>query len=367
MSGVAIAIGGAAVIGAGAGIGGSMIAGEAARRATGGALSQLDIATWNAQNNLNTILSLYQPFISAGTNALNVLQSRIMSGSERAASTARERLTLQSKIDQLSKPTDWNSFPILTGEKASERRLTLFTQAEFDRKQKLAQAQSELDLFNKEQGELAGLYEKQDQENQARMTRIQNSLDQVAKLSNIPTSLADIRGELEDDPVYQFRRAEGERSINRAAAARGTFFSGRAIEELSDFSLALTGEETDKYINRKLQALSGAVTGLNAELGEQGQSVSQALSLTQLGLGGAQGAGTAISGESQTQAQLAGGAAQTTAAGEMAKGTALQGGLNSISSTAGSLAALTFLSKGKTDTTNPAASASDKPSIYGTF
>jgi hypothetical protein len=368
MSGVAIAIGGAAVVGAGAGIGGAMLQSSAAKQAAAGSLSQLDIANWNAQNNLKYLQELYAPFISAGTNALSVLTRRTYTAAERQASTSQQRISLESKIAQLSKPTDWNTFPILVGEKASERRAALFHQTEHDRRQQLAAAQAELETFNKTQSDLAPVYAKMDEENDRRFSRISSSLDTIAKLSDIPSSLADIREELQNDPVYQFRVAEGERALNRAAAAKGTFFSGAAMKQLSDFSLALTGEETDKYINRRLVSLQAAVTGLNAELGEQGQSVNQALSLAQLGLGATQGVGAATTGESQTQAQLAGGAAQTSAQTALAQGAAAQAGLGSISNTAGSLAALTLLTKGKADTsTKPSGGTSWNNNPANTF
>lgn len=362
MSGVAIAIGGAALVGAGAGVGGSIIQSSAAKNASAGALSQMDIANWWSQQNLEYIKSLYQPFINVGTSALSVLQGRTYTTTERKVTNAQQRMGLVSKIEQLSKPTDWNTFPIQVGEKASERRAALFTQAESERMQQLDAAKAELALFDKQQGELAPLYAQQDAENQKRLDRISTSLDQIAKLSNIPSSLADIRSELQNDPVYQFRLDEGNRAINRAAAARGTFFSGKAIEELGDFSLALTGEETDKYLQRKLTSLTAATAGLNSMLAEDAQSSGQALSLAQLGLGAVQGTGAAVTGQTQTQATLASQAAQTQMQGTLAQGQAIQQGLGSVANAAGGVAALSLFAKPKADTT----SASFVPGQGGT-
>ncbi len=351
MSGIAIAIGAAAVVGAGAGIGGAMLQSSAAQRAAATGAAQIDIAQWNAQNNLNYLKSLYQPFITMGTNALGVLQSRVYSSADRAATNATQRTALQAKIEQLSKPTDWATFPIQVGEKASERRQALFMQVESDRQRQLDAAKSELALFDKQNVDNAPLYAAQDAEAQARMDRITSSLDRIHTLSDFPTSLADIRDELQNDPVYKFRREEGERAINRAAAAKGIFRSGRAVEELADFSLALTGEETDKYINRRVTALNAAVTGLGAELGEQGQSVGQALSLATLGANTAVGMGSAVTGQTAAQSQLSGQQAQIGMQSQLAQGQAMQQGLGTVGSMAGSLAALTMLSRGKADTT----------------
>jgi hypothetical protein len=158
--------------------------------------------------------------------------------------------------------------------------------------------------------------------------------------------------------VFNFRMAEGERTLNRAAASRGQYFSGAALSKLADFSLALTGEETDKYISRRVTALNSAVTGLTAELGEQAQSVNQGLSLATLGLNAVQGQAGATTGTTQLQSQLAGSAAQTIGQTELAKGAALSQGLGGISSTVGGLATLAFLTRPKTDNVSSAVPAS---------
>lgn len=350
---------------AGGGILQSLIGSSAARKAQGGALGQLDLAQQQLQINLNGIKALYAPFIAAGTNSLGVLQGRIMSATERKVSLGEQRMGLETKIAQLSKPTDWDTFPILTGEMASERRASMFTQTEYNRKQQLKVAQDELAGFQQQQSELAPLYEKQDQENALRMGRITTSLDRIHQLADLPTSLADIRSQLQTDPVYQFRVAEGERSINRAAAARGQYFSGAAMGKLSDFSLALTGEETDKFMNRQMLALQGAIQGLGAELGEQQQGVGQALSLANLGMEGVQGTSQAILGTGASQAQLSGKASDIIAQTTMAQGQAQQQGIGSVMSTLGGLSMMSLLAQPKADVGSSTKTASNYSSVTG--
>ena len=350
---------------AGGGILQSLIGSSAARKAQGGALGQLDLAQQQLQINLNGIKALYAPFIAAGTNSLGVLQGRIMSATERKVSLGEQRMGLETKIAQLSKPTDWDTFPILTGEMASERRASMFTQTEYNRKQQLKVAQDELAGFQQQQSELAPLYEKQDQENALRMGRITTSLDRIHQLADLPTSLADIRSQLQTDPVYQFRVAEGERSINRAAAARGQYFSGAAMGKLSDFSLALTGEETDKFMNRQMLALQGAIQGLGAELGEQQQGVGQALSLANLGMEGVQGTAQAILGTGASQAQLSGKASDIIAQTTMAQGQAQQQGIGSVMSTLGGLSMMSLLAQPKADVGSSTKTASNYSSVTG--
>ena len=350
---------------AGGGILQSLIGSSAARKAQGGALGQLDLAQQQLQINLNGIKALYAPFIAAGTNSLGVLQGRIMSATERKVSLGEQRMGLETKIAQLSKPTDWDTFPILTGEMASERRASMFTQTEYNRKQQLKVAQDELAGFQQQQSELAPLYEKQDQENALRMGRITTSLDRIHQLADLPTSLADIRSQLQTDPVYQFRVAEGERSINRAAAARGQYFSGAAMGKLADFSLALTGEETDKFMNRQMLSLQGAIQGLGAELGEQQQGVGQALSLANLGMEGVQGTAQAILGTGASQAQLSGKASDIIAQTTMAQGQAQQQGIGSVMSTLGGLSMMSLLAQPKADVGSSTKTASNYSSVTG--
>ena len=56
----------------------------------------------------------------------------------------------------------------------------------------------------------------------------------------------------QEDPGYAFRQQQGERGINRAAAARGQFFSGRVGQELSDFNSGLASQEYGNAYNRYL-------------------------------------------------------------------------------------------------------------------
>lgn len=55
---------------------------------------------------------------------------------------------------------------------------------------------------------------------------------------------------LEESPYYQWRLGEGENAINKAMAARGLQMSRPAINELSDYRRALTGEMTQQRYNR---------------------------------------------------------------------------------------------------------------------
>ena len=54
----------------------------------------------------------------------------------------------------------------------------------------------------------------------------------------------------ENDPGYQFRQKEMEKTINQAAAARGNWNSRPVINALSEGNLALTADETTRQFGR---------------------------------------------------------------------------------------------------------------------
>lgn len=84
----------------------------------------------------------------------------------------------------------------------------------------------------------------------------------------------------EADPGYQFRLAEGEKAINRAAAARGQWTNPATVRELTRYGSDLASQEYGNAFNRfrsqqgdrfnRLAALSGtgqAATTTTANLG----------------------------------------------------------------------------------------------------
>lgn len=60
-----------------------------------------------------------------------------------------------------------------------------------------------------------------------------------------------------ETPGYQFQLSEGQKAIDRSAAARGMALSGSAIKAHQRFSQGLANQTYGEYLNR-LQALSGA-------------------------------------------------------------------------------------------------------------
>ena len=53
-----------------------------------------------------------------------------------------------------------------------------------------------------------------------------------------------------DDPGYKFRLNEGQRAVERGAAARGGLFSGGSLRDLTEFSQGLASQEYGNAFNR---------------------------------------------------------------------------------------------------------------------
>lgn len=58
------------------------------------------------------------------------------------------------------------------------------------------------------------------------------------------------RGDFETDPGYQFRLEEGEKAINRAAAAAGRYDSPRTIKELLTYNSGIASDEYGRAFDR---------------------------------------------------------------------------------------------------------------------
>lgn len=351
------------MFGAGAGLNvlGGFLAKDAANSAQGAMMSQIEMAQAASRSAAQQAAGLFSPYQLYGSGALSFLQSRLLSNNERQMAATSQRASLQADIDRLSQATDWNSMPILTGAKASERRASMWQQMEFDRKQQLAVAQGKLTAFDKEQSALAPFQAAQDAQMDETRGRINSALDLVAQSSNfnLPQSLSQLRSDMLNDPVYRFRQAEGERAINRAAASRGNYLSGAAIASIGDFNKNLTADETDRYFNRlltgKTAQMQAAMGGLNALVGANQTDVNNLMGLSQLGLNAAQGAANVTMQGNAANATLSGQAANGMMQTELAKGQAMQSMMGGLGQMAGQLAGFSLMSgmMNKPTTTGP--------------
>jgi len=136
-------------------------------------------------------------------------------------------------------------------------------------------------------------------------------------------------GDFTTDPGYAFRLSEGQKTLDRQAAARGGLISGGALKAAQRFGQDLGSQEYQSAYNRfrDTQGLRR-----NALAGVAGYGPTAASSMTAAGQNYATGAGGVISGQGETSANalLAAQQARSSSYGQL--GGALSKYLNPTSS-----------------------------------
>lgn len=105
-------------------------------------------------------------------------------------------------------------------------------------------------------------------------------------------------GEFTEGPGYQFRVSEGQKGIERSAAARGNVLSGATMKGIERFRQDYATNEYDNFLNRyynslvPYQNLSASGQNAAAQIGNFGANSVNAQS--QIALGGAEYAGSSI-------------------------------------------------------------------------
>jgi hypothetical protein len=107
----------------------------------------------------------------------------------------------------------------------------------------------------------------------------------------------------EQSPGYRFRMEEGQKAIERAAAAGGSYGSGANIKDLMRFGQGVASQEYDSYVNRLLglQQIGAQATDRMAQTGLAYQGLEQSLLGARAGTMGqraavAGGLGSALAG-----------------------------------------------------------------------
>jgi len=104
--------------------------------------------------------------------------------------------------------------------------------------------------------------------------------------------LRDFRAsDMQSDPGYQYRLAEGAKAMNQAAAAGGRRMSGGQAQDMSDYNQAMASQEYgrsyDRYNQNNMQDYNYLSGAMNAGQGASGQ-IGNYMS----GIGNSQSAGT---------------------------------------------------------------------------
>ena len=131
---------------------------------------------------------------------------------------------------------------------------------------------------------------------------VTNGSDASNQLHNLTSAgFAFNPSDLQNDPGYQFRLAQGSQAVQRSAAMNGTLGSGGALASLNAYGQGLAGEEYQNAFNRALATYNTNVNSLLPQvqmgLGAAGQAGANLLNAAQYagnaGMQGAEYAGNA--------------------------------------------------------------------------
>jgi hypothetical protein len=85
----------------------------------------------------------------------------------------------------------------------------------------------------------------------SRLNALANAVPRPNHSANLPTfDRLNFSKTFEADPGYAFRQAEGQKALERGAAARGKLLSGEQFKALSDFNSGLASQEYGNWWNR---------------------------------------------------------------------------------------------------------------------
>ena len=138
--------------------------------------------------------------------------------------------------------------------------------------------------------------------------------------------------DLGQDPGYAFRLAEGQKALERSAAARGGLLSGATGKALTRFGQEMGSQEYQNAYSRALDAYNAQVqrstTGYNrlASLAGVGQTTAEQLGAAGRGYAGA--SGNILGNMASNVGEAIGAGAQARASGYMGTAGAIGGGLN---------------------------------------
>lgn len=94
----------------------------------------------------------------------------------------------------------------------------------------------------------------------------------------------------EASPGYNFRKEEGEKAIERGAAARGMSLSGAQMKDLGRFNQGLASTEYGNWFNR-MSGLRGEGIGMENTLANIGMNTASGVAGAQTGRAGARASG----------------------------------------------------------------------------
>jgi hypothetical protein len=129
----------------------------------------------------------------------------------------------------------------------------------------------------------------------------QRGLSALAEMDNPDFKRDFTQADFVEDPGYQFRMAEGQKALERSAAARGSLQGGATMKALARYGQDFASNEYQNVYNRfnadrdrrfgRLSSIAGFGANAMGQLVNAGGSYGNAVSQNQIGMGNAFAAG----------------------------------------------------------------------------
>lgn len=144
-------------------------------------------------------------------------------------------------------------------------------------------------------------------------------------------------GDFQADPGYQFRMAEGQKALERSAAARGGLQSGGTMKALAKYSQDVASSEYSNVYNRfnadrdrrfnRLGSLAGVGQTANAQVGAAGANYANQSGANTIGTGNAVAGGRLAVGQAWSGAAAGVGKAYANERAMALEGASMAGGM----------------------------------------
>jgi hypothetical protein len=174
---------------------------------------------------------------------------------------------------------------------------------------------------------------------------------------NVPGAFKFGAGDYQADPGYAFRLAEGQKALDRQAAARGGLISGGALRAAQRFGQEMGSQEFGNAYNR-------ALTGYNTDVARENQLYNRQAALAGIGQTATNLVGQAGQNYATGAGNLMTGGAAAQAAGQVGMANALTGGMGTYLNYTQNNALLEALKNRRSTYSGPSNAALERQ-IYG--
>jgi len=174
---------------------------------------------------------------------------------------------------------------------------------------------------------------------------------------NVPAAFKFGAGDYQADPGYAFRLAEGQKALDRQAAARGGLISGGALKAATRFGQEMGSQEFGNAYNR-------ALTGYNTDVARENQLYNRQAALAGIGQTATNLVGQAGQNYATGAGNLMTGGAAAQAAGQVGMANALTGGMGTYLNYTQNNALLEALKNRRSTYSGPSNAALERQ-IYG--